>query len=54
MCIPKFDRVSDLLPLQDDMKEGYLKSVKDVIAKFSKFLGDRQWFAGENVSSPLG
>ncbi|XP_043226535.1 glutathione S-transferase Mu 5-like isoform X2 [Amphibalanus amphitrite] len=37
-------------PNFDDMKEGYLKSVKDVIAKFSKFLGDRQWFAGENLT----
>lgn len=37
-------------PNFDELKDGYVKTVKDVIAKFSKFLGDRKWFAGENLT----
>ena len=32
------------------MKENYLKNVKERLTKFSKFLGEKKWFAGEEVS----
>ncbi len=31
------------------MKDDYLKNVKDKIVAFSTFLGEKKWFAGDNV-----
>lgn len=37
-------------PKFEELKDGYLKKVKSTIERFSKFLGDNKWFAGENLT----
>ena len=32
------------------MKDDYIKNVKTKITTFSKFLGDKPWFAGKEVN----
>ncbi len=36
---------------QESLKADYLKNVQRKIKRFSDFLGDKQWFAGSEVSS---
>ncbi|KAG9328190.1 hypothetical protein JZ751_016308 [Albula glossodonta] len=33
----------------DKMKPGYMEKLPGMLKKFSSFLGDRKWFAGEKV-----
>lgn len=39
----------DTYHIQESMKADYVKTVKDKIKQFSTFLGEKKWFAGENV-----
>ncbi|XP_072306213.1 glutathione S-transferase mu, tandem duplicate 1 [Eucyclogobius newberryi] len=34
----------------DGMKAGYLENLPNTLGQFSKFLGDRKWFAGEKIT----
>ena len=36
------------------MRDTYLKNVVPVLKRFSDYLGEKTWFAGENVSSYSG
>lgn len=34
---------------QERLKPGYIESLPEKLKQFSAFLGERKWFAGENV-----
>ena len=42
----------DIIPFQEQLKPEYEKNVEGKLNDFSKFLGDNQWFAGENITFP--
>ena len=37
-------------PNMESMKDDYIKNVKTKITTFSKFLGDKPWFAGKEIT----
>ena len=39
--------------MQESRRDGYIKNVKQKITKFSNCLGEKQWFAGGQVSNSL-
>lgn len=39
--------------LQEGLKPGYLKELPGKLEQFSKFLGERKWFAGDKVCEGL-
>lgn len=41
---------ASLTTSQDTGKDAYLRALPKPIKQFSDFLGDRPWFAGDNVS----
>ena len=36
--------------MQESMRDDYIKNAKQKIKRFSDFLGEKQWFAGGQVS----
>ncbi|XP_072537313.1 glutathione S-transferase Mu 3-like [Salminus brasiliensis] len=39
--------------MNDDKKQSYLETLQGVLKQFSDFLGERKWFAGDNVKKVL-
>jgi glutathione S-transferase len=40
------------LILKAEKRDSYVENVKAALLRFSKFLGDRSWFAGDEVGMP--
>nr|XP_006825914.1 PREDICTED: glutathione S-transferase Mu 5-like [Saccoglossus kowalevskii] len=37
-------------PKWEEMKYNFLKTIDEMLAAFSKFLGDNDWYAGKNIT----
>ncbi len=35
---------------QEEKRDGYVKTAKESVQRFSDYLGDKQWFNGSEVS----
>ena len=50
MIFHLYENYYDFNLLQESRHEAYRKALPERLAKFSKFLGENDWLAGENVS----